>query len=104
MFANFLVEHDLSFNLADHASNLFKAMFPDSKIADGFSLCRTKSTALVKEVLGPNGKRKVGFYLYHHWPLLLIYLLTHLLVYVTMLERYSAVCTSACKRCFYFYM
>lgn len=60
LFANFLVEHDLSFNIADHASKLFTKMFPDSTLASGFQCGRTKATALVKEVLGPTAKQTVS--------------------------------------------
>jgi hypothetical protein len=47
MFTNFLVEHDIPFAAANHAGDLFKKMFPDSKIAKGFQCGRTKTTALV---------------------------------------------------------
>ena len=48
VFADFIAEHDISLATADHASKLFQAMFPDSKIAKGFRCARTKTTALVK--------------------------------------------------------
>jgi hypothetical protein len=60
MFSNFLVEHDISFHIADHASKLFRAIFPDSKIAAKFRCARTKLTAIVKEILGPMNHLKVS--------------------------------------------
>ena len=48
MFANFLVEHNVSMAAADHAGPLFRGMFPDSKIAAKYGSARTKTTALIK--------------------------------------------------------
>jgi hypothetical protein len=47
LFSNFLVEHNLPLSVADHATPLFKAMFPDSATAEKFSCRRTKATSLV---------------------------------------------------------
>ena len=59
MFTKFLVEHDIAFNVADHASKLFQRMFPDSKIASRFRSCRTKTTALCCETLAPSVRKEV---------------------------------------------
>ena len=48
LFTAFLVEHNVPISAADHASKLFRAMFPDSDIAKGFQCARTKASALIK--------------------------------------------------------
>ena len=52
-FSTFVAEHNLPFFAADHFTKLCKVMFPDSKIAQGFACCRTKTTAIVKYALAP---------------------------------------------------
>lgn len=47
LFTSFLVEHNLPLAVADHAKDLFKAMFTDSNIAKKFTCGRTKTSALV---------------------------------------------------------
>jgi hypothetical protein len=54
-----MVEHDLSFNIADHASKLFQSMFPDSAIARQFTCSRTKATAIVTQTLEPKQRQHV---------------------------------------------
>lgn len=51
-YAAFTAEHNLPFYLADHAAELFPVMFNDSKISKVFQCKRTKTEALVKNVLG----------------------------------------------------
>lgn len=46
MMICFLAEHNLTFLIADHLTDLCKAMFPDSAIAQGLHLKRTKCTEL----------------------------------------------------------
>ena len=58
-FTTFIAEHNLPFLAADHFTKLCKSMFPDSKIADGFSCGRTKTTAIVKYALAPVFTAKV---------------------------------------------
>ena len=48
-----------AFLASDHASKLFKSMFPDSKIAKNFGCARTKATAIVKKALSPHYITKV---------------------------------------------
>ena len=43
LFAAFIVEHNVPIAVADHAAQLFRSMFPDSKIAKKFSSARTKT-------------------------------------------------------------
>uniref|UniRef100_H2ZXB7 HAT C-terminal dimerisation domain-containing protein n=1 Tax=Latimeria chalumnae TaxID=7897 RepID=H2ZXB7_LATCH len=53
MFVNFLVEHNISFNTADHSTTLVKNMFYGSKVGKNF--CgRTKSTYVLKNALAPH--------------------------------------------------
>ena len=52
-FTTFISEHNLPFLAADHFTKLCKVMFPDSKVAEGFSCGRTKTTAIVKFALAP---------------------------------------------------
>ena len=52
-FTTFVAEHNLPFLASDHFTKLCKVMFPDSKIAEGFSCARTKTTAIVKFALAP---------------------------------------------------
>ena len=51
--AIFVAKHNIPFSVCDHISKLFPKMFPDSAIAKGFASARTKTTAVVKEALGP---------------------------------------------------
>jgi len=52
----FLAEHNIPFNTMDHLTDVLKKAFPDSKIAEGLHLGRTKSTNIVKHVIGQNHK------------------------------------------------
>lgn len=47
LFACFIAEHNLPFTTADHLVLLMKKMFPDSRIAQGMSMGRTKCTEVV---------------------------------------------------------
>ena len=49
LFCQFLAEHNLTFLLANHFSDLVKMMFPGSLIAEKFKCKRTKSTQIVKK-------------------------------------------------------
>lgn len=49
-FAYFLAEHYLSISVADHASKLFPAMFPDSETAKDLKCSRTKASAILQVV------------------------------------------------------
>ena len=51
--AGFLSEHNLSFNLMDHFSDLLSKLCPDSKIATQFKSKRTKTKCIVKNALAP---------------------------------------------------
>jgi len=52
--AAFLAEHDLSFNLMDHMSDLLPILCPDSRIAGQFKCKRTKMTCIIKNALAPH--------------------------------------------------
>ena len=53
-WATFIAKHNIAFLASDHATKLFRKMFPDSEIAKKFSCGRTKTTAIVKEALAPH--------------------------------------------------
>ena len=55
----FTAEHNVAFALSDHATKLFVKMFPDSEIAKKFSSGRTKTTALITNVLAPYARQKL---------------------------------------------
>ncbi|XP_033744260.1 zinc finger BED domain-containing protein 5-like [Pecten maximus] len=59
LFANFICEHNIAFNTADHFTKLCKLMFPDSKIAQKFHCGRTKTTQIVKKSLAPDLQKVV---------------------------------------------
>lgn len=48
----FMARHNVPFNLNTHLTKLMIKNFPDSKIAAGMKLGRTKSTAIVNNVVG----------------------------------------------------
>lgn len=50
--ALFIAEHNLSIKLADHLSQLYFSMFPDSEIAKRIACARTKTTAIIQAVTG----------------------------------------------------
>lgn len=50
--AAFAAERNIAFNVLDHLSQIISGSFTDSEIAKTFSASRTKTTALVKNVLG----------------------------------------------------
>ena len=58
-WATFVSKHNLAFLSSDHATKLFKVMFPDSEIAKKFSCARTKTTAIVKVGLAPHFTKRV---------------------------------------------
>ncbi|CAG9828339.1 unnamed protein product [Diabrotica balteata] len=47
----FFTEHNISFNSADHITNLIKSCFPDFRIAQNMSLGRFKATQISKRVI-----------------------------------------------------
>ena len=53
----FIAMHNLPFLAADHLTNLFPKMFPDSKIAGDFSCKRTKTRSIVCHALEPHFKK-----------------------------------------------
>ena len=55
----FLLEHNLPFATADHAGQLFRSMFPDSKIAGYYGYGGTKTTCIINKALAPEFSRAV---------------------------------------------
>ena len=51
LFSAFLLEHNLLLSASDHAALLFNKMFTDSQISKKYSCARTKTTAIVKEMV-----------------------------------------------------
>ena len=56
MMCQFLAMHNLPFLAADHLSDLFRVMFPDSKIAGDFACKRTKTKSIICGALDPHFK------------------------------------------------
>ena len=50
---------NLSFQASDHATKLFKVMFPDSNIAKKFACGHTKTAAVVSEAFAPHYKQPI---------------------------------------------
>lgn len=57
--AAFIVEHNLSFQVTDHLSDLVADIFHDSKIASQFKSKHTKTRCIVKHVLADTAKDKL---------------------------------------------
>ena len=51
LFFGFICEHNLPIATADHVEKLFKAMFPDSKIAKKYSCSQTKTTHILSRAV-----------------------------------------------------
>ena len=58
LWSKFVCKHNLSFQTSDHATKLFRRMFPDSEIAKRFSCGHTKTAAIIKEALAPHYLQK----------------------------------------------
>ena len=53
LFANFVAEHNLAFNIADHFTKLIKQIFPKVPSAQKFHCGRTNTTQIIKRALAP---------------------------------------------------
>ena len=53
LFTGFLLEHNLSFEAASHAGQLFRVMFPDSEIAKKYGCAATKTAAIINYAIAP---------------------------------------------------
>lgn len=56
----FLHEHNLPFLLMDHFPKLIKSVCPDSHIAAGLQISRTKATLVTKQCLGPEALENIS--------------------------------------------
>eukprot|EP00102_Acyrthosiphon_pisum_P012777 XP_008182066.1 PREDICTED: uncharacterized protein LOC100575879 [Acyrthosiphon pisum] len=54
--AAYFAEHNVPFLGADHLSELLTEVFPDSEIAKNINVKRTKTTAIIKNVIGSSQK------------------------------------------------
>ena len=54
---NFLVQHSLPLGTVDHLGPLFKYIFPDSKIVSSYACGRTKTSAILNEILALSCKK-----------------------------------------------
>ena len=52
--AAFLSEHNISFNVMDHLSDLLPKLFPDSNIANAIKCKRTKTKCIIRNALAPH--------------------------------------------------
>lgn len=52
--ANFMVEHNIPFAVADHLSPILQDVFPDSQIAQRYSSARTKTTSMINLAIAPH--------------------------------------------------
>ena len=53
MVTNFIVQHNLPIATADHLAQLFKNVFPDSKIAASYASAKTKTFAVINKAFEP---------------------------------------------------
>lgn len=58
--AGFIAEHNIPFLASDHLSDLLKNIFTDSKIAKNIKIKRTKTTAIVTNVIGKYQKYELA--------------------------------------------
>ena len=56
LFMDFLVEHSIQPAVADHTGELFRQMFPDSRIAKKYACARTKTTQIIKSMASDDSK------------------------------------------------
>ena len=61
LFTDFLVEHSIQPAVADHTGELFRQMFPDSRIAKKYACARTKTTQIIKWMASDDSKNKYIF-------------------------------------------
>ena len=57
--SQFITAHNLPFQAADHLSDLFTSMFPDSRIAADFRCKHTKTKAIICDALDPHLKEPI---------------------------------------------
>lgn len=58
--AAFFAEHNISFITSDHLIDLLKKTFDDSETIQGLSMKRTKTTAIIKNVIGASQKLELA--------------------------------------------
>ena len=53
MVTNFIVQHNLPTETADHLAQLLKNLFPNSKIAASYASAKKKTFAIIKKAFEP---------------------------------------------------
>ena len=86
--ANFIAMHNLSFQTADHPSDLLPKMFPDSKIASDFGCKHTKTKSICCDVLDPYYKKPVIQMVQQH----LICFVMNLMIKVRLSNSFQSWC------------
>ena len=56
LHTEFIVQHNISINTAEHLNKLYSKMVPDSKIVKNFHCSRTKTTCILNNALAPELK------------------------------------------------
>ena len=64
MHTEFLAQHNIPLNTAEHLNKFYARAFPDSKIAKSFACSRTKSTCILNGALAPELKNYVVDYMH----------------------------------------
>ena len=59
MMCQFIAAHNIPFQAADHLSDMFRSMFPDSRIAADFRCKHTKTKAIICDALDPHFKKPI---------------------------------------------
>lgn len=58
-----LAEHNLPFLYVEHGSKFFPHCFPDSNVAKELNCSRTKTTEVIKNVIGPYVRKNIASHL-----------------------------------------
>ncbi len=59
MMAKFIALHNLPFQVADHLTDIFPSMFPDSRIAVDFASKYTKTKSIICDAIDPHLKEPI---------------------------------------------
>ena len=59
LWSKFIAMHNIPFQASDHVTKRLHCMFPDAEVAQKFSFGHTKTSAIIKEALGPHNLEKL---------------------------------------------